>query len=147
MREVAGVDGAVAALTGAHFDPVTTATAEGVPTGAFSPATVAGLSSRPTRVEATADATGRAFLVLSVSSYPGWVATVDGARVPVHVADGTLMGIVVPAGRHRVAFAFHDPGLGAGLGATGLGGLVALGLLAWPAWRRRRSPGSGPRPD
>ena len=38
--------------------------------------------------------------------YPGWVAEIDGERVPILRADVLFRGLEVPAGRHRVQFHF-----------------------------------------
>ncbi len=75
-----------------------------------------------------------AYLVVSQSWYPGWKAWVDGRETPVLQADGALQAIALPAGGHRVRFAFESAPFQAGLGLAGLGLLLALGL-AWKAWR------------
>jgi uncharacterized membrane protein YfhO len=38
---------------------------------------------------------------------PGWRAFVDGAELPVVLANLAGLGVVVPAGEHRVAFEYH----------------------------------------
>ena len=37
---------------------------------------------------------------------PGWIAEIDGKRVPILRADVLFRGVEVPAGRHRVVFRF-----------------------------------------
>jgi hypothetical protein len=46
-------------------------------------------------------------LVLHAPYYPGWIATVDGKRVPILRADVLFRGIEVPAGKHTVRFEYH----------------------------------------
>ncbi|HXE12292.1 MAG TPA: YfhO family protein [Bryobacteraceae bacterium] len=49
---------------------------------------------------------GRALLVLSENSYPGWQATVNGRPTAIHEVDGGLRGIVVPDGASTVALQY-----------------------------------------
>ena len=72
---------------------------------------------------------GASFLVLSENAYPGWLARVDGAEVPISRADVTLQGIVVPAGTHRVEFMLESRSLRAGMFVTGGAALAILALL------------------
>ena len=95
------------------------------------------------RVAIDVDAPQGGVLVVSVSFYPGWHATVDGRPVGVHRVNHRVMGVVVPAGARRVALEFHSPALRLGLIAAVLGcGGPAVGL-AIVAWLRRRRPLSG----
>jgi uncharacterized membrane protein YfhO len=75
-------------------------------------------------------------LVLSENAYPGWRARVDGAEVPIHRADITLQGIVVPPGTHRVEFTMESRTLRAGVALSGAGAAACALLLFGP--RRRR---------
>ena len=45
-------------------------------------------------------------LALHETWYPGWIAEIDGRRVPILRADVLFRGVEVPAGRHRVVFRF-----------------------------------------
>ncbi|MDX1686863.1 MAG: YfhO family protein [Candidatus Promineifilaceae bacterium] len=65
-------------------------------------------------------------LVLSDAYYPGWQATVDGETATIHPTNGTLRGIFVPAGAHRVQFQFRPAVLRTGLILAGTSVLVAL---------------------
>jgi uncharacterized membrane protein YfhO len=51
-------------------------------------------------------------LVLHDIYYPGWEATVNGARQPILRANVLFRGVEVPAGRHKVAFEFRPLSLG-----------------------------------
>ncbi len=44
------------------------------------------------------------FLVFSNTYYPGWSATVDGDETNIYRTDGTIQGIYVPGGKHRIVF-------------------------------------------
>ncbi|MDA8297149.1 MAG: YfhO family protein [Actinomycetota bacterium] len=91
------------------------------------------------RYAATLTARRRAVVLLHSSYDPGWVATVDGRRVPTEMVAPALVGVPVGPGRHRVVFTYHRYGALPDL--LGLAVLTlaasALGPLAW-SWRRRR---------
>jgi hypothetical protein len=74
-------------------------------------------------VELTADAPGH--LVLADAWYPGWVATVDGERVPVRRANLLFRAVPVDAGSRRVVFTFRPKSLRIGA-LVSLAGLVSL---------------------
>jgi hypothetical protein len=90
------------------------------------------VSTRPGRVEIVTAADSAAFLVYSENYFPGWRATSDGVRTSVYRTDGTLMGLVVPAGTHRIVLTFTPPPLYYGLS----GSVAALLLMAGLALRR-----------
>jgi hypothetical protein len=62
---------------------------------------------RPDRVEIAVEADGPAILTLRAPWYPGWEVRVDGVERPVLRTDLLFLGVEVPAGAHRVAFAFR----------------------------------------
>ncbi len=61
---------------------------------------------RPARIEIDVNSELGGVLALNETWYPGWVAEVDGKRVPIMRADVLFRGIEVPAGPHRVVFRF-----------------------------------------
>lgn len=65
-------------------------------------------SATPTRlsVKTQSEATP-GWLVLSELDFPGWRASVDGADLPIHRANGMFRAVCVPAGEHVVEFRFH----------------------------------------
>ena len=46
------------------------------------------------------------FLNFSQCYFPGWKAYIDGAYTEVHMVNGAIMGIELPAGEHTVTFRF-----------------------------------------
>jgi hypothetical protein len=75
---------------------------------------------RPGRVEIAVETAHAGVLVLHDTYYPGWVAEVDGQRVPVLRAEVLFRAVEVPAGRHRVVFRFEP------LSLANLAGAVEL---------------------
>jgi uncharacterized membrane protein YfhO len=84
------------------------------------------------------DADRPAMLVVSYGWLDGWQATVDGRDVPVVRANGLVLGVPVPAGRHEVRFRFVPPGLRVGLLLAGLASVAIVTPWAIARWRRRR---------
>jgi hypothetical protein len=58
-------------------------------------------------VEIEVDAERDGIVVLHDLFYPGWEVRVDGRQQPVLHANILFRGVEVPAGRHRIEFAFH----------------------------------------
>lgn len=44
------------------------------------------------------------FLVLSNIYYPGWQAKIDGSPIKIYLTNYSLMGILIPEGKHEVLF-------------------------------------------
>jgi len=82
---------------------------------------------RDTFVELHVTAAARSLLVMSDAHYPGWIAIVDGVRVPLRRADFALRAIAVPAGAHTVRFEYRPLSVALGAAASTL---TALALLA-----------------
>ena len=84
---------------------------------------------RPGRVELEVQAPTDGYAVLLENRFPGWKAWVDGRETPIMAANGPFQAVAVPAGDHRVVFAFR-PGsyyTGGFLSLLGLG--LAVGVL------------------
>ena len=58
------------------------------------------------RIEVTTTHNGPHLIVAAVHDYPGWSATIDGQFAPLVTVDAAFVGVVVPAGEHRVEFRF-----------------------------------------
>jgi len=61
----------------------------------------------PGRLVLDVSAGARGLLVVSQPFYPGWRASVNGERVPIHRVNALLQGIPLEAGNHRVELRFH----------------------------------------
>ncbi len=68
-----------------------------------------------------------ALLVLSENYYPGWQAQIDSAPTQIIPADINLRSVIIPAGKHSVAFFFKPRTLRQGMYITGF----FLGLIAF----------------
>ena len=101
--------------------PASPARPSPVPPGA---ATITSSGDDAVGIEVDAPAAG--ILVLHDLDYPGWVARLDGVRVPILRADLLFRGVAVPAGHHNVQFSFHPFAL-ANLAAAARGLLHGTG--------------------
>jgi hypothetical protein len=132
-----GPDEVLGLLQGSAFDPATDVILPGDMALAAAPAPpgarVVAVRETAARLEAEAEAPADAVLVWSRSFLSAWRATVDGQPAPTLLADGHLLGVPVPAGRHRVTIAWSPRWIGAGAA------LAFLGLLG-TAWLRRSPP-------
>ncbi len=107
----------------------------GAPSFVPAPGVVRGY--RETANTATIDvvAQGRAYLVMSVTPHKYWRITIDGKRVEPVVTNIGYQGVIVPAGRHRVAMRYRND-----LAANGakISSAAAVLLLAGALLPRRR---------
>jgi uncharacterized membrane protein YfhO len=78
-------------------------------------------------------------MVLTDVHYPGWKATVDGRPAHIERVDYLLRGVVVPAGRHRVEFAYEPVSWRIGW-IVSLIAVLALIAVTAVALMRRRGP-------
>ena len=95
------------------------------------------LKYEPNAIELSVRSSQVAFLVLSETYYPGWLAWVDDRAAPIYPADIALRGMVVPPGVHRVRMEFHPPVLAMSLGIS-LATAILLGFSAFLYRRRAR---------
>jgi hypothetical protein len=103
------------------------------------PAIVQVLERGQARVGVSVRTGGDGLLVLADPWYPQWRVEVDGRPAQLLRVDHALRGVRVPAGDHRVVFAYQDRALQAGLAVTA----IALASLAGLWWWRRRRPAGG----
>lgn len=83
------------------------------------------------------DAPDGGLLRVSARYAEGWEARIDGRRTPVLRADGIFRSVVVPPGRHNVAFSYRNPPQDQGRRMALLGLIGCGALVAAPAVRRR----------
>jgi hypothetical protein len=83
----------------------------------------------PQQVVVEVDTTQPGYLFMSDVYYPGWAATIDGQATELYQANFTFRAIYVPSGEHTVKFRYVPVGLQFGLGISGIGALVIIGLL------------------
>ena len=99
------------------FDPRRTALLEiapeylpKLPGGPISPnATARLVLYEPNRLVVETMADTPSVLVLGEMIYPGWEATLDGVKTPIHATNFLLRAVVVPAGTHRVEMEYKAP--------------------------------------
>jgi hypothetical protein len=93
-------------------------------------ATVAVELSDPQRYELRSDAKSPSLLRAAIPWYPAWRALVDGKPVETRIVDHAMIGIPVPAGRHRVVLEYIDGKfrLGAGITILSLGLVIAVAI-------------------
>jgi uncharacterized membrane protein YfhO len=80
-----------------------------------------------------------AMLVLLDSYTPGWHATVDHQPTPIYPANHTFRAIVVPAGRHTVAFTYAPTSLSLGIAISQIACIIFLLALFWMRYSRHRA--------
>jgi uncharacterized membrane protein YfhO len=130
-------------VTDERFDPTAAAITEEPIPG------LAGSTGGPARLvdyrdeHVTVDAQGPGLLVLTDTYAPGWKASVDGTREPIHRVDYLLRGVEVGPGRHRVEFSYEPAAWRTGLVVSG-SALIVLALLtmlgvAWNSRSQRRT--------
>ena len=97
----------------------------------------------PSRASSQSESTQAAYLVLSDSWYPGWVAAVDGAEVPIERANLLFRAVRLPPGEHVVEFRYEPRSvrLGALVSAGSIVASIVL-LVGLGVWQRRRRRGA-----
>lgn len=81
----------------------------------------------PELVRIHVDAPEPGITVLADTDAPGWIARLDGQRVPILKVNGIFRGIATPAGAHTIEFVYRPWSVYLGIG-TAL--LTAVALLA-----------------
>ena len=125
---------AVDRLASEEFDSRSEAVVDELPerwTESATPAsgeTVDLVANRGDVLEIRVSASAERLVVVNQSDYPGWVATVDGVRVPIVRSNALVQGIRVPAGGHRVVLRYRPRGLywGFAVGAAAAGAFAIV---------------------
>jgi len=147
-QEVVSVPGeadavaAVVELTRRGHRAAVVETAEDLPT---TPGRVLRLARGLEQVEVEADAPSEGVLVVNDAAWPGWTATIDGAPVPILVADGLVRAVRFPAGRHTLVMRYRPPEVRRGIAVSALGLALLCGAALLERARRRRGAGSEAR--
>jgi hypothetical protein len=146
IRRAPHLNAAVASLKDPAFDPrvMVVLPGDGPPLDG-PPGEARILGEGPERLIVETDAPAPGVLVLQRSWLPLYRATLDGAPVPIGVANLHRLGVEVPPGRHRVEIRTDRRPLGVSLAMAlvGLAGLVGLFRLAGGPGR---AAGSAPAP-
>jgi hypothetical protein len=98
-------------------------------------ATVTLVERRDERVIVRVATEAAGYLRLADPYEAGWRATLDGAEVPIHVADHYLRAVHVGPGEHEVVFTYDGARVVWPLRLTLLGYALAAWLV-WSGWRR-----------
>jgi hypothetical protein len=137
-------DAAIERTADPDLDPRSTVVLEEEPDPMPKPATdqdqvrLVAFENHRVEAEVTLDTPG--LLVLSEVSYPGWVARIDGQRVPSLRAYGLLRAVAVPAGSWRVEWRYQSPAVNLGVGLSlAVVFLVGFGFVGQWLNRRRQS--------
>jgi hypothetical protein len=81
------------------------------------------------RLELSVDASSNNLLTLSEINFPGWIAKIDGKRVPIWTSYHILRTIAVPEGRHTIIFDYCPSSFRIGRILTIVGVLCLLALV------------------
>ncbi len=96
------------------------------------------IENRPGLTVVDAEFACRGMIVLSDPYFPGWQASVDGRKMPIHEVYGALRGVVVEGGRHRIEMAYRPRSVYTGAAMTAAGAAFAL-AAALAGFHRRKS--------
>jgi hypothetical protein len=141
------------AVLGAHRDPAfdlgTDVVLDGPsawPPGPAAAASVLTSRETPSALVSEVEVSADAVVVWSRTFFSAWWATVDGKPAATLRADGHLVGVSVPPGRHHVEIGWRRGPVQAGLALSGLG-LALAAAAGWASPRRAagpRAPGDAP---
>jgi hypothetical protein len=90
----------------------------------------------PERMRVSTDTTGGTWLVVADAMQEGWVASVDGKRVPLLQADYSGVAVALPPGRHQVTIRYTAPGFALGRLVSILTAVMLLALGLGPRLAR-----------
>ncbi len=85
----------------------------------------------PSKVIIDANAASDGILVLSDTWYPGWVARVDGIKVPILRVNAAFRGVRMSRGAHTVTFTYEPFSFKAGLILSLLSLLAVAAVYKW----------------
>jgi uncharacterized membrane protein YfhO len=79
------------------------------PTFTPAPAVITNVAESSHSADIDVDASGRSFLVATITRHKYWRATIDGQPAPLLPANIAYQGVVVPPGRHHIALRYWNP--------------------------------------
>lgn len=141
-RAADDLDAALAEVTRSERDEVLeTPIVEGAPTGpprdrVPDPAPALILSEGDVGIAMRIETVAPGMLILHDTYYPGWKAYVDGRETEILPANAAFRAVAVPAGRHKVRFAYEPASLRAGVVISSIGWLALVAGVS--AHLRRR---------
>jgi hypothetical protein len=74
--------------------------------GGGDPGTVRWVEQKPERLELRSEASGTGWVVITDNDFPGWMAELDGRRVPIWRANFLFRAVQVPSGDHRLVLRY-----------------------------------------
>ncbi len=95
------------------------------PMRTYTRARIYDVRSRAGQISATVEASGQALVTVAEIADSAWRVTLDGSRCQAWRADGVLMAVAIPAGRHRLALNYDPLSFRVGLWLS----LVAVAAL------------------
>lgn len=90
-----------------------------------------------TTVEITTSNVQDALLILADTSYPGWVAKVDGNKTHIFTANFSQRAIFVPKGTHTVRFTYEPKSITYGIWGSAGFTLITIGLMVFQIFSER----------
>ena len=90
----------------------------------------------PNRITVEADLEQAGLLILGEVWYPGWRALDNGQELPILRVEGTLRGVMLEPGLHRVEFLYRPRAISIGLAFSAAAMLGILAYGAYRLWRR-----------
>ncbi|HTQ54102.1 MAG TPA: YfhO family protein [Bryobacteraceae bacterium] len=136
IQVIGNDDDQLAAITSAAFDARRTVVVPrqvdrfwGTP-GETAAATIGDVAQENDAVKLTVSADRDGLVYFDETYYPGWVAEVDGTRVPVIRTNYAFMAVPVTRGQHRVRFEFNPQSFRIGLLISGFALLIVAACAA-----------------
>lgn len=90
-------------------------------------------------LEATVSSAVNALVCIPVPNTSGWSVTIDGLETETFRANYGFIGVIVPAGEHRLEASYTPDGLGAGAALTAAGVLGLAICVSGHLWLERRA--------
>jgi len=85
----------------------------------------------------TVNSSAKGMLVVSDTCYPGWIAWLNGTRVPIYKVNGAFRGVRIPGGESTVVMHYCPVSFKWGAVISVLGGGLLLGVFIWCCRRDR----------